>query len=254
MITIRLLGGARKAIGQPAVNLDRSSASISDILDFLTTISKVPHLLQRNNLIVTLNGIDSASLQGHDTLARTGDTVTIVTVVHGGTDYSVDGNHVSITGVKKIIQDPGNLVDILRSQDSNILIQAINSDAGYGEEHILGALRIALEAEKRRIMITNKRETELLVRLTATDQIAEAMRRAGLKKNASGCFIAFSEKSESLLQFKSQISCQFELDDSVLHPSEEKKSRLADILGLSPRSDHNEFILYLLEKSAILTK
>jgi sulfur-carrier protein len=88
MITIRLLGGAKKAVGKPAVNLDRPSASVSDILDFLTTISAEPHLLHRSNLIITLNDVDSASLQGHNTMVKNGDTVTIVTVVHGGMDYT----------------------------------------------------------------------------------------------------------------------------------------------------------------------
>ncbi len=84
MITIRLLGGAKKAVGKPAVNLDRPYASISEILDFLTTISVEPRLLQRSNLIITLNDADSASLQGHSTVVKSGDTVTIVAVVHGG--------------------------------------------------------------------------------------------------------------------------------------------------------------------------
>ena len=48
MITIRLLGGAKKAVGKSAVNLDRPSASVSEILDFLTTISaRAPPLAKR---------------------------------------------------------------------------------------------------------------------------------------------------------------------------------------------------------------
>jgi molybdopterin converting factor small subunit len=86
MIIIRLLGGAKKVVGKPVVNLDRPYASVSDILDFLTTISAKPHLMQRSNLIITLNDVDSASLHGHNTVVKSGDTVTIVPVVHGGTD------------------------------------------------------------------------------------------------------------------------------------------------------------------------
>ena len=86
MIIIRLLGGAKKVVGKPVVNLDRPYASVSDILDFLTTISAKPHLMQRSNLIITLNDVDSASLHGHSTVVKSGDTVTIVPVVHGGID------------------------------------------------------------------------------------------------------------------------------------------------------------------------
>jgi sulfur-carrier protein len=254
MITIRLLGGAKKAVGKPDVNLDRASASVSDILDFLATISPHPRLLQPSNLIVTLNGIDSALLRGHSTVAKSGDTVTIVTVVHGGTNYIVDSYHLSITGVQRIRQDPGELVDLLRAQHHHSSVQAVNANAVYGEEHVCGAVRIVLEAEKRKTMLTNRPETELLIRLTGTKQIAEAIRRAGLKKYTPGCIIAFSQDSESLKHFESQIKRDFELNESVLKPSKEKKDQLTSKLGLAKRLDDSEFLLCLLEKAAILVK
>ncbi len=254
MITIRLLGGAKKAVGKPAVNLDRPYASVSDILDFLTTISAEPRLLQRSNLIITLNDVDSTSLRGHNTIVKSGDKVTIVTVVHGGVDRILDGYYLSITGVQRIMHDPGKLVDMLRAQHSNVSIQAVNGNSVYGEEHVRGVLRIVLEAEKRKIMLTNKFETELLIRLTGTNQIAEAMRRAGLKKGTTGCFIAFSQDIESILQFERQIKSEFDLNDSVLKPSEDKRIQLASMLGFTTKLDDSEFLQYLLEKAAILVR
>jgi tRNA threonylcarbamoyladenosine modification (KEOPS) complex Cgi121 subunit/molybdopterin converting factor small subunit len=254
MITIRLLGGAKKAVGKPAVNLDRPYASVSDILDFLTTISAEPRLLQRSNLIITLNDVDSASLHGHNTMVKSGDTVTIVTVVHGGMDCMLNGYHISITGVQRIMHNPGKLVDMLRAQHSNVSIQALNANSVYGEEHVRGVLRIALEADKRKIMLTNRCETELLIRLTGTNQIAEAIRRAGLKKDIAGCFVAFSQDSESLRQFERQIKSEFDLNDSVLKPSEDKRIRLASMLGFTTKLDDSEFLPYLLEKAAILIR
>jgi molybdopterin synthase sulfur carrier subunit len=254
MITIRLLGGAKKAVGKPAVCFDRASASVSEILKFLTTISSQPQLLQPSNLIIALNGIDSASLHGHRTVVNSGDTVTIVTVVHGGTNCVLDNYHLSIAGVSKVMQDPGKLVNMLRVQHKNASIQAVNANEVYGEEHVRGVIRIVLEAEKRKIMLTNRRETELLIRLTRTNQIAEAIRRAGLKKYTAGCFVAFSQDSESLRQFESQIKSDFELNNSVLKPSKEKKDRFASKLGFITKLDDSEFLLYLLEKAAILVK
>lgn len=87
MITIRLLGGAKKAVDKAFVELDRPEATVSEVLQFLTSIAAEPRLLQRpGNLIVAVNGVDSAALSGEETVARTGDTVTVVTVVHGGSD------------------------------------------------------------------------------------------------------------------------------------------------------------------------
>jgi sulfur-carrier protein len=254
MITIRLLGGAKKAVGKPSVNLDRPHASVSDILDFLTTISHEPRLLQRSNLIITLNDVDSALLRGHNTMVKSGDKVTIVTVVHGGMGCMLNGYHISIAGVQRIMHDPGKLVDMLRAQHSNVSIQAVNANSVYGEEHVRGVLRIALEAEKRKIMLTNRCETELLIRLTGTNQIAEAIRRAGLKKDTAGCLIAFSQDGESIRQFERQIKSEFDLNDSVLEPSEDKRIRLASMLGFTTKLDDSEFLKLLLEKAAILIR
>ena len=95
---------------------------------------------------------------------------------------------------------------------------------------------------------------ELLIRLTGTNQIEEAIRRAGLKKDICGCFIAFSQDSESLRQFESQIKSEFDLNDSVLKPSKDKRIRLANMLGFPNELNYSEFLQYLLEKAAILIK
>lgn len=84
MIRIRLLGGAKSAIGKSSVLLDRTQASVAEILKFLQATSCEPRLLNLNNLIIAVNGTDSQALDGPETVARAGDTVTIVTVVHGG--------------------------------------------------------------------------------------------------------------------------------------------------------------------------
>lgn len=254
MITIRLLGGAKKAIGKPAVDLDRPSASVAEILQFLTGISADARLLQPNNLIVAVNGVDSAALQGQQTLARSGDAVTIVTVVHGGADYTIDGNHASIIGVRKIVGDAGKLVDMLRAEHKNLWIQAVNADAVYGTDHLLGILRVTLEAEKRKVMLANRRETELLLRLGCTGQISEAMKRVGLKSNAAGCFVALSQDRKELRRFSDRIKGQFEVHDSVLEPSKQKKTMLAGVLGLKAKFDDSEFLQHLLERAAILVK
>ncbi|MDQ3909648.1 MAG: hypothetical protein M3232_04510 [Thermoproteota archaeon] len=166
----------------------------------------------------------------------------------------LDDHHLSITGIQRIIQDPGKLVDTLRAQHGRVSIQAVNANSVYGEEHVRGVLKIVFEADKRRVMLTNRRETELLVRLACTNQIAEAIRRAGLKKDAAGCFIAFSQDSESIHQFERQIRSEFDLNDFVLKPSEDKKIRLASMLSLTTKLDDSEFLLYLLEKAAILIR
>ena len=254
MIAIRLLGGARKAVGKPAVDLDRQSASVAEILDFLTGISVDARLLQPNNLIIAVNGVDSAALRGQHTLARRGDTVTIVTVVHGGADFVFDRNNVSVISVRRIAEDGGKLVDRLRARHQGVSIQAVNAATVYGIDHLLGILRMTLEAEKRRIMIANKRETELLLRLACTGQISDAIDRVGLKKNSTGCFVAISQNSEGTREFSETINREFEADDSVLKPSRQKRAALTAVLDLKAKLHDGEFLKYLLERAAILVR
>ncbi len=255
MITVRLLGGARKAVGKQAVDIDKPSVSVSEILKFLQGISAEPKLLQPNNLIVAINGVDSAALQGENTVAKSGDAVTIVTVVHGGADYFFDGNHVLVIGVNDIVHDPGKLVDRMRAENKDVSIQAINADSVYGLDHVLGIIRIALEAERRKVMLANKFETELLMRLACTDQISEAIKRAGLKQGAPGCLIALSQDNSALQQFASYVKENFVIDDTVLNTSKKKRKQLSGMLGLaSSRFKDDEFLHYLLERAAILVK
>lgn len=84
MIAVRLLGGAKKAVGKSLVELDRNSATVSEILNYLQSISSEPRLLQPGNLIIAVNGVDSAAMAGAGTVTKDGDEVTVVTVVHGG--------------------------------------------------------------------------------------------------------------------------------------------------------------------------
>jgi molybdopterin synthase sulfur carrier subunit len=84
MIKLRLLGGVKKAVGKPSVILDEASLSISEILMFLQRNVKESGALSPNNILVAVNGIESSSLDGVDTVVESGDTVTIVTIVHGG--------------------------------------------------------------------------------------------------------------------------------------------------------------------------
>lgn len=256
MITLRLLGGVKKAVGEPTVYIDKPSVSVSETLRFLQSISKDPKLLQPKNLIVAINGVDSAALKGQDTMIKSGDIVTIVTVVHGGMDFSTGGSDafVSIIGVTCVAIEPGQLIDKLRIDNTNLTIQAVNSSAVYGVDHVLGVIRIVLNTEKRGIMLANKLETELLMRLACTEQISEAIKRAGLKRNMPGCFIGLSKDGADLQHFAACVKNNFEMDDSVLKPDKEKKIKLSKMLGLNIEFEEEIFIKYLLERSAILLR
>ncbi len=257
MIVVRLLGGAKKAVGGKAsLNLDRPSASVLEILQFLQGMSSEPRLLKRENLIIAINGVDSAALQGTETLARSGDTVTVVTVVHGGA-FLLDGEtHVAIRGINGIDShtDAGNMLDSLRSANAHLPIQAVNADMIYGTDHVLRVLRITIEAKRRKIMLANKVEAEFLLRLACTGQISEAIRRVGLRQDAPACLVAFSGSANKIRRFEEHVSKNYSTNDSVLAPKASKKSALCRMAGLAKKPEGFELLNRLVEQSAILVK
>lgn len=256
MITIRVLGGAKKALdGKDLIALDKHSATVLDILSYLQTLSSDPQLLNSANLIVAINGIDAAALQGNETIATNGDTVTVVTVVHGGAFDLEEGTHAEIIGIKKITtEDIGEFLDLLRREYKSICIQAVSAESVYGMEHAIGVLSIVLEAKKRGLLIANKIETELLLRLACTRQISDAISRAGLKNGASGCIIALSDRLANMKRFKSSMCDTFQVDQSVLLPNPRKRRLLAEGIGISQQAGGGELLNYLLESAAILIK
>ena len=84
MITIKLLGGAKKAVGRSCIIFNKPFASISEILTFLRENAVESKILNPDNILIAINGADSTVLSGNETLVKTGDMVTIVTVIHGG--------------------------------------------------------------------------------------------------------------------------------------------------------------------------
>ena len=84
MINIKLLGGIKKAAGRSSLVLDKPIASISEVLMLLKDNVNDPRILDADNILVTINGADSSMLSKDEDTLKTGDSVTIVTIVHGG--------------------------------------------------------------------------------------------------------------------------------------------------------------------------
>ena len=84
MINIKLLGGIKKTAGRSSLVLDKHIASISEVLTFLKDNVNDPRILDADNILLTINGADSSMLSKDENILKTGDSVTIVTIVHGG--------------------------------------------------------------------------------------------------------------------------------------------------------------------------
>lgn len=254
MITIRLFGGAKKAVGGKAsLELEKSNASVLEILQFLQNLALEPRLLRRENLIIAINGADSSALSGEDPVAKSGDVVTIVTVVHGGS-VQKSKKAIVVKGVSSMSSntDPGQVIDGMREAHRRLSIQIMAADSVFGFEHAHRIAQMALEAESRKIMLAKRVEADLLLRLACTNQISEAIARAGLKKSKSACIVALSSGHGENRSFEKWLEKEFEVDDSVLEQTMKKKIGLSKMFGISASCDSEYLLDCLVERAAIL--
>ena len=84
MITLKLLGGVKFAVGKNSVVIDKSQSTVKEIIEELKNDAIEPKILNEKNLMVSVNGIDSSVTGGKETVIKTGDVITIVTIIHGG--------------------------------------------------------------------------------------------------------------------------------------------------------------------------
>ena len=84
MITLKLLGGVKFAMGKNSMVIDKSQATVKEIIDELKNESRHTKILNEQNLIITVNGVDSSITGGKETVIKSGDILTIVTIIHGG--------------------------------------------------------------------------------------------------------------------------------------------------------------------------
>jgi len=84
MIIVKLLGGARRAIGKDRVEIEKKDAKLYDVVRMLHSMSSNSSIFNSGNLLILVNGVESSMLGGLDASVNDGDVISIVTVVHGG--------------------------------------------------------------------------------------------------------------------------------------------------------------------------
>lgn len=85
MVTIKLLGGAKKSLSQDVIRFNKDGATVQDVLDFLLDVKPqdTPDL-DLNNILIAVNGVDVSGLDGRYSKLKDNDVVTIIPVIHGG--------------------------------------------------------------------------------------------------------------------------------------------------------------------------
>jgi sulfur-carrier protein len=84
LITLKLLGGVKKALGKNSIVIDKPQSNLKEIYEELKNKSTDASIIDEKNLMISVNGVDSSVIGGKEAIIKTGDIITIVTIIHGG--------------------------------------------------------------------------------------------------------------------------------------------------------------------------
>ncbi|MDF0682075.1 MAG: MoaD/ThiS family protein [Candidatus Nitrosocosmicus sp.] len=79
-----MVGGIRKAAGFSTVNIDVTNSSINELITLLEREYDLENKIKEDQIMIAINGVESSVMGGRGAKISSGDTVTILSVVHGG--------------------------------------------------------------------------------------------------------------------------------------------------------------------------
>ena len=257
MITIKLLGGTKKSFSTDRLEIENDSMTVSQLLELLQ--KKIPkNLPQLNvkNILIAINSIDSSTLEGLATVLKDGDVVSIIPVIHGGNVgriwFNIFKTRIELIGIKNDLDDPIKFLEDLRQKHMDLIIQGIRFTYILNLEHAQKIITISLAAQKTNSMLSNKPETDILMRFACTRQISAAIQKVGMKRQENFILIAIGKKSSL-----DKLYCKLEdVLTPVVFPKNKSgflkkefgisKKQLQSAISSTPLED------LLAEKSAVL--
>lgn len=174
--------------------------------------------------------------------------------------YQVGDYYAAIIGIRRInVKDVGKLIDKARKAlPEAVLMQAVRADSVFGVEHVVNAIRIALESQKRKLLLADKLEVDLMLRIACIDQISLALDEIGLMYGRPACLILFSTQKRKLVLAAKNIPQTFsESNNSVLKPNKKKRKLISKRLGLDLTNylqSEDAFTDFLSERAALLNR
>ena len=199
MIKVELVGGAKKMFASGTFEIDKHDISLEDLFEILQNMRLADSpLLEPKNTLVAINGVDSSAKGGMSYVARDGDVISIIPVIHGGSGpacrvrMDVGARNFDIIGVAPPRNAGAGFIDGLRSSNPNLHIQVISERFILGRSHAKKILSLSVESEKRGIMLANKIETDIMMRFALTTQISNAIKTVGMGRSSKGGFVVVS--------------------------------------------------------------
>ncbi|MFY9300000.1 MAG: KEOPS complex subunit Cgi121 [Candidatus Nitrosotenuis sp.] len=198
MITIKLLGGAKKSFGTDLISAELDGKNIKTLLEHLISIKPKDTMdLDTKNILVAVNGVDSSALQGHDTILRPGDIVSIIPIIHGGSrmQLKIGSHNVELFNMSHQKGHNYDLLDSIRKKFPDLVMEGISSRCILGVTHAKKIIGLSLYAQKHGLLLSKKLHTEILLRFASTTQISAAIKKVGIDTDKDFTIIAIGKKS-----------------------------------------------------------
>ncbi|MBC8251248.1 MAG: MoaD/ThiS family protein [Candidatus Nitrosopelagicus sp.] len=202
MIIINFTGGARKVFQTNSLEITNTVNNISELITHL--ISQKPENtpdFDGKNLLIAVNGVDSSALDGNNTILKSGDIVNIIPIIHGGSKtnvkFSIKKYQVELFQIKKSNSNKEYLL-ALRKKFPRLKLQAISSKFILDKDHAKKIINISINKLNNDQLLSEKIETDLLLRFANTTQINDAIKNVGLSKDENFILIVIGNKSNVL--------------------------------------------------------
>lgn len=199
MITIKLLGGAKKSFNTDLIHADFDGKTIDAMLSHLLSIKPANTIdFDTKNILVAVNGVDSSALSGRDTVLQQGDIVSIIPVIHGGTSriqFKIDNHTVELFGVSYKKGHNYDFLESVRSKFPRLVLEGVSSRCILGPLHAKKIIRLSLYAQKHNLLLSKKLQTDILLRFAATTQISDAVKKVGINGSDEFMLIAIGTKA-----------------------------------------------------------
>jgi molybdopterin converting factor small subunit/tRNA threonylcarbamoyladenosine modification (KEOPS) complex Cgi121 subunit len=199
MVTVNFTGGAQKSFQTSSLEISRNLSTISDLITYL--ISEKPENtpdFDGKNLLIAVNGVDSSALDGNSTQLNSDDVINIIPIIHGGSktnvSFSINNHHVELFEINKSNSNKEYLLS-LRKKFSRLHLQAISSKFILDKEHAKKIISISIHKKLKNQLLSDKIETDLLLRFSNTTQINDAIKTAGFSETQNFILIAIGNKS-----------------------------------------------------------
>ena len=209
MITVNFTGGARKSFQTDSLKITQNVCTISELITYL--ISHKPENtadFDGKNLLIAVNGVDSSALDGNNTQLTSDDVINIIPIIHGGSishiTFTIKNHQIGLFEINSSNSNKDYFLS-LRKKFPRLHLQAISSKFILDEDHAKKIITISMNKKIKDQLLSDKIETDLLLRFSDTTQINDAIKNIGLSKTENFILIAIGNKS-NLTKLRELIS------------------------------------------------